>query len=41
MFLKENNKGLTEYEEDKIYIKELRRFAGRECHRTFPQSLFF
>jgi len=41
MFLKENNKEFTEYEEDKIYIKERRRFTGRECHRTFPQSLFF
>jgi len=41
MFLKENNKEFTEYEEDKIYIKERRRCARRECHRTFPQSLFF
>jgi hypothetical protein len=41
MSLKENNKKFTEYEEDKIYMKECRHFAGRECHKTFPQSLFF
>jgi hypothetical protein len=41
MFLKENNKKFTEYEEDKISIKVRRHFAERGCHQTSPQSLFF
>jgi hypothetical protein len=32
---------ITEYEDDKMFIKEHRHFAERECHKSFPQSLFF
>jgi hypothetical protein len=46
MFLKENNKKFTEYEEDKIYIKERRHFAEENATKLslrvyFSESLLF